>query len=349
MPSIIGEVEWALKQLNGIGLSKRENFKTHKAKNGAVYRASGMIHNYDYYAKVQSEAIRFAKWAKKEHGIKSIYNLEQKHHTQYIEKKQADGVSPGQLANIESYLLKLQRGMERVSESRSRAPVVFMKGRAVENRKRPSSRAYKASEVKKIAENMSEKVRLAQGLSVHLGLRAREAANIRKEHVLLHNNSKVSVAIPREEAKGITKGGRERYIYEKQVPESFYMQLEKAYKHKEPGEKIVGVKTATLRKGLQRACKASGVASQGWHGFRHSFSRNRIDDLFEATGLAADCRDILKQIRNNRQAGKPIDTGFSEEEEKEIFKMVKNCINQIHNELGHGNDRWNLADVYILN
>jgi len=346
MASIVGETEWALKQINGIGKSKRDNFQTHKAKNGAKYRASELIHSFDYYEKIQAESVNFAKWARQEHGIRSIYQLEPKHHTLYIQKKQAEGVSPGQLANIESYMLKLQTGMEKVSIMREKEPTTFIEGRTIENNKRPHNRAYRASEANKLAENLPEKVRLAQGLSVHLGLRAREAANIRKEHVLLHSNNKVSVIIPREEAKGITKGGRERYV-ERKVPETFYKELKNVLHEKEPGQKIVGVKTATLRKGLERACKASGVASQGWHGFRHSYSRNRIDELFETTGRATDCRNALKQISDNRQAGKPIDTGFSEEE-KEVFEEVKDCINSVHNELGHGNERWGLADVYVL-
>ncbi len=344
--SIIGEVEWALKQINGIGISKKDSFETHKAKNGAIYRKSPYIHSYDYYKKIQAESINFVKWAKKEHGIKSIYQLESKHHKQYIEKKQAEGVSPGQLVNIESYLLKMQKGMSKVSGIREKEATTFIEGRTIKNNKKPHNRAYKASEIAKLGENMSAKVSLASGLSVHLGFRAKEAAKIRTEHIKLHENNKVSVAIP--EGRGVTKAGRYRYINKKEVPQSFHKDLKNVLQQKEKGQKIVGVKTSTLRKGLNRASKATGITSKGWHGFRHTFSRNRLDELFEATGKAADCRDALKHISNNRQAGKPVHADFSDENEKEVFKMVKNFIDQVHDEMGHGEDRWALADVYIL-
>lgn len=326
------QVECALKEINRIGFSKRE------AKiNGD---ASG-IHSIKYYRDIQGTSIRFAEFCKREYSLRSIYQLTEEHMKGYVDSLIQKGVTNGYLINVESHLQKLQSAMQKFSERIGKPPVQFISVRQVSPavREQPQNRSYSKDEIASLAREMSPNVRAAMYMSLNLGLRSKEVSNIRVEHIVKCSDGSLQVKI--EQGKGITKGGRFRDI---PVPQSFEPTLHSLMQGKQPYQKIIGLKIGSLRSGLDRACERSGVISSGWHGFRHTYARERLHELLGA------CRDegrmMISRMLENRLNGKKIDAGIKVDE-KELFNAVKCAINTVHHELGHGDNRWGLVAVYM--
>lgn len=326
------QVETALKEINRIGYSKREARQTGDSNN---------IHSIKYYRDVQGTAIRFAEFCRDQYGIRSIYHLTQEHTKGYLQFLMEKGVSNGHLINVESHVKKLQIGMQKFSEKLGKPKVNFVGSRhiATNQREKPKDRSYSSEEISKMGKHMSPGVRAAMQMSVHLGLRAKEVTNIRVEHIVETPNGRLQVHIA--EGRGVTKGGRFRDI---PVPERYESTLRQLIQGKRPEQKILGLKEGTLRSGLNRACERSGALSAGWHGFRHTYARERLEQLLGER--KEEGRGIIERMLNNRSCGRKIDTGIRVHE-KELFQAVKHAINIVHHELGHGDNRWGLVAVYM--
>lgn len=339
MPSPVGQVSYQFDLINKVGESKRaymNHSKKHEFKHHSPY-----IHNYKTLQKHLKESKKFVGWAQKEYGIKSIYQLEQQHHQAYIEKKEEEGLRPGSIVNIESALNSLQRGMKEAARHNNKEPVIFFKERLYENDKRPSDRSYSRETIEKIQESMPEEAKDASILSIELGLRPREAANIRVEHFLLEKgkvyipDKKTAQKIGVKSAQGITKGGRHRKT---NIPNHLKPRLEKMLAGKDPKSKVVGLKQSTLSGYLNDACKGAGVKSNGWHGFRHTFSR----EYFDKIATEKEKENLQKAIQNKRE-GYRADKGILRSELREM----KEKANQVMNQLGHGDNRWEQIETYL--
>ncbi|MBO7748992.1 site-specific integrase [Paenibacillus sp. MWE-103] len=331
--SIKNQVETALKEINRIGSSKRE------AKQGGD---TSNIHSIKYFRDALGTGIRFAEFCRVEYGIRSIYRLTEEHTKGYLNTLRDKGVSQGYLINVESHLCKLQVGMQKFSEKIGKPPVKFINQRHISPKQReiPKDRSYSQEEILKLEKAMSPAVRVAMQMSLQLGLRAKEAINIRVEHIIQRENGQLQVHI--EQGRGITKGGRYRDI---PVPIAYEKPLRQLIQGKEATQKILGgIKEGTLRSGLKRACDRSGVVSFGWHGFRHTYARTRLSELLG--DRQAQGKIIIERMLENRANGRKVHTGISSSE-KELFNVVKESINTVHHELGHGDNRWGLVAVYM--
>jgi integrase/recombinase XerD len=331
--SITNQVVRVFKEINQIGYSKRSAKVDGKVEG---------IHSIKYYRDAQGTAIRFAEFAKEKYGVRNIFQLKQEHVQDYMESLRAKGVTVGHLVNVESHLQKLQTAMLKVSEKLGKEKVIFLPQRTVDYRQKekPVDRSYTRQEVEKLAEHMSPAVRDAMYLSVHLGLRSREACNLRVEHVNL-----IDGQIQIENGKGVTKGGRYRYI---PIPEQYRAEIERLTYGKAPEDKLIGVKTNTLRQGLKRACERSGIKSRGWHGFRHQYARERLEKLLGER--AQDDRVMIAYMLRNQERGWKVDTGIPRslsDPDRQLFEEVRAAVNQVHAELGHGDNRWQLMQVYM--
>lgn len=176
-----------------------------------------------------------------------------------------------------------------------------------------------------------------------LGLRVKEAATIRVEHFKKEEQGwKVNIA----KGTGITKGGRFRYL---DVPKSFERELERMLYGKSPGEQLVSIKLDTIRQSVSKGLKKAGIVQKGrgCHGFRHAFARERVADLMKDRGLNEKGYTMLQRVLENRVEGKLANYGIFREEDKRLFEQVRQVINVVHGEIGHGNDRWDLAEVYM--
>jgi len=326
------QVECALKEINRIGYSKRE---------AKINGDAGGIHSIKYYRDIQGTSIRFAEFCKREYSLRSIYQLTEEHMKGYVDSLIQKGVTKGYLINVESHLQKLQCGMQMFSDRMGKPPVHFISTRRIlpAMREQPQNRSYTKDEIACLEREMSSNVRSAMYMSLNLGLRSKEVSNIRVEHIVKGSDGSLQVKI--EQGKGITKGGRFRDI---PVPKSFEPTLNSLIQGKLPYQKIIGLKEGTLRSGLDRAAKRSGILSVGWHGFRHTYARERINSLLSER--KDEGRAVIERMLENRSSGKKIDAGFRDWD-KTLLNQVKDAINVVHHELGHGDNRWGLVQVYM--
>jgi integrase len=330
--SMKNQVQSVLKEINYIGHSKREARLAGVKEN---------IHSIKYYRDVQGTAIRFAEFCREQYGVRSLYQLSPKHTKGYLQALQDKGVTQGHLINVESHLQKLQNGMQKFSEKLGKSSVTFIPGRQIspEQRELPKNRSYTPEEMSRLEEAMSPGVRTAMQMSVNLGLRAREVANIRVEHIVERQDGRLQVHI--EHGKGVTKGGRFREI---PVPARYEAALRQLIHGKPLDQKILKIKEGTLRSGLKRASDRSQVPSAGWHGFRHTYARERLEIILG--DRIQEGKEMIGQMLENRSEGRKVDAGINGQE-KELFQTVKDAINTVHHELGHGDNRWGLVAVYM--
>ncbi len=341
------QVVTELNQINFMGESK------HLAKNQHPERKVEGIYGRNYFRQVLATSIRFAEFSRKEHRVKSLFDLQPKHHQAFIEHLKSKGVTIGYMVNVESHLLKLQTAMSKTSRRNKRDPVIFLEERLVDYREKesPEDRSYEGWEIELLEVNMSKNVAAAMRMSLHLGFRTITICNIRKEHIVCHPDGSMEIVIPH--GKNILKGGRYLgRISEKHlpllVPDTYVAELKKLIEGKEPKDKILPIKENSLRQGLRRACMKSGVQSAGFHGFRHTFARRRLIKIMGKR--YEEGKTMIDYILKNREQGRRMDYGIPKDVEnpnRKIFNWVQDCVNVVHSELGHGKNRWALVAVYM--
>ncbi|MBP1934859.1 tyrosine-type recombinase/integrase [Ammoniphilus resinae] len=333
------QVESALKVINYIGQSK------HEAKKKIGSNKVTGIYSIKYFRKVLGSSILFSQFAKREFKIKSIFELQPEHHAAYIDELQQKEVTKGYLTNVESHLLKLQTAMRLISEKNHRKPVTFMEKRLIswKDKEKPKDRSYTEEEIQKLEPHFSRAVATAMRMSLNLGFRTVTICNIRVEHVVTQEDGSLRIEIP--DGKGITKGGRFLYL---NVSSSYAPELIGLIKNKGPKDKILPLKENTLRQGLKRACEASGVESAGFHGFRHTYARRRLEQIMG--DRFTEGKIMIDYILKNRDRGRRMDDGISKDPldpYRKSFEWVQDCVNIVHGELGHGKSRWALVAVYM--
>jgi integrase/recombinase XerD len=317
-----------------------------------------LIHSVDYYQEVRGTAIRFMEHAKETAGVKNIWELKPEHTRNYLKHLGSTGASKGYLVNVESYLKKFQTAAGKFCENIGKEPSAFFEGRkySAKERERPVNRSYTPDEVRQLAKHMSPQVRDGMEMAVNLGFRTKTIANIRAEHIVRHEDGRLEVRI--DDGRGITKGGR--FLGRGPdgnhppffVPAAYVPHLERLLHGKKLHEKILPVKESTLRSGLARACKKTGIKSRGFHGFRHTFARNRLDELLGDRKEAG--RELIGRMLKNKAEGRRIEAGVPLRWKQEgtsdappLYRFVLDCIDQVHVGLGHGESRWELMEVYM--
>lgn len=212
--------------------------------------------------------------------------------------------------------------------------------------KKAEDRSYTQEEFERMLPYMSANVRDAVLLQRNLGLRVREACHVLVQHFLIRSDGTYELNIPEGEGKGITKGGRYRIT---RVPEHFTAEIQRLLKNKSAQDRLIPVKTSTVRKGVNRACKKAGIIQngRGTHGFRHLYCRDRLLQLLAEESIESEGQVLLERIMSNRDQGRDADYGILTSRDKEVYRTLKAAIDQIHSEIGHGEDRWDLAERYL--
>lgn len=333
MASMKYQIKCALDEINKIDESKYEARKNNDYDN---------IHSIKYFKDTLDTAVKFGEFCKEQFGIKKVFDITSKHYDSFMKFNENKGVTIGHLINIESHLSKLQNGMGKMADSKKMnvtfKPFVEKRTYSSSNREAPKDRSYSQEEILKLENSFSPSVRDALQMSLQLGLRIREVCNLRVEFIV-ERDGKLHLHIPQGEGKGITKGGRFREL---PIPEVYQTKLSELIKNKNPKEKIIGVKPATLRSALKRACDKLGIYSRGWHGFRHTYARNRLELLLGSKKEIG--KVLIREMLNNREKHLKIDQKLQNHPD---LAFVKEKINQVHSELGHGENRWGLMAVYL--
>ncbi|CAH1211654.1 hypothetical protein PAECIP111892_03616 [Paenibacillus auburnensis] len=333
MASIKYQITSALKEINQIDSSKLEFRKNNDFDN---------IHSIKYFKDALDTGVKFGEYCKSTFGINKLFDIKPEHYASFMKFNEQKGCTVGHLINLESHLSKLQSGMNKLSKSdkikATFTPFVNSRVYSSSERERPTDRSYSIAEIETLAKTFSPTVLNAMQMSLNLGLRIREVCNIRVEHIV-EKNGYLHLLIPKGQGKGITKGGRYREVA---VPGSYEAVLRGLLNGKDPKSKILIVSSGTLRSALKRGCDKTHVKSKGWHGFRHTYARNRLLDLLGDKREVG--KELIRKMLHNRNKHLSIEKNVNDHPD---FTFIVEKINQVHSELGHGPNRWGLMEVYL--
>lgn len=332
--SIVHQCKAAINAIDRIGQSKRD----------ARAKGESGIHSLKQKKETLSGAQNYVKWVRSEYGVKDIHQLKEQHYRAYLNHLKEKGRSVGHRQNVETAIRHLQKGMALRSEKYDRPSVHFCPSKRVvqEDRSTPRDRSYTQQEYQQIQNSVSNNVKHAVMLSRELGLRVREACYVRVEH-FYKERGEWSMKI--ENGTGITKAGRFREV---PVPERFNKELERMLERSEPHERLVFIHPDTVRRAVNEACRKTGIKQngRGMHGFRHAYARERVDQLMQQKGIAASGKQMLERIMENRDQGRAADYGVFDHNHQ-LYQEVTAVVNQVHSEIGHGSNRWDLAAIYM--
>ncbi|QRG67335.1 tyrosine-type recombinase/integrase [Brevibacillus choshinensis] len=326
--SVKNQVVQALRTIDKIGTSKRQARK-------AGDRTG--IHGTTYKVAVQGSAIRFVQYAKENHGIKTLFQLRPEHHKSYMTHLASKGLSKGYMVNMESHLQKLQTGMAKMSENLKKPPITFFEGRTISPGEKEGSRdrSYTREEIEAMFKHMSKMVATAARMGYKLGLRNREVCNLRVEHVQQREDGRLEIRI--ENGRGITKGGRFRNV---PVSQRYENELRGLIISKLPEDRIIPLSETTMRNGVAVACRKAGIESRGTHGFRHTYARERVQELIQERipDQKAEVHWMLKRLVKNYHGEQRMDSGIG----RDLYDDIKGIVDTVLSELGHGEGRWDL-------
>lgn len=327
--SIVHDVKVCLNEVDRIGFSKRDARKV-----GDV----GMIHSLKQKEHAMSACQNFVRWVRAEFGVRKVYELEENHYLAYMGHLEDKGSSIGHRRNIETGLRHLQKGMDKRSEYFQKERCVFTPKNRItvpEPFEGVSNRSYQNEEIQALLEQVPATTSDAVKLMYGLGLRVKEAANIRVEHFVPTGTGwRVEI----KNGSGVTKAGRFRQLV---VPKHFEKDLLRMLSGKEPIDRLVSIKLDTIRKSVNEGFKKAGIiqSKRGCHGFRHSYARKRMTELLtkEETNLFSSCMERYME-------NKAFDYGVHD---KKLFDNMKAKMDLVHSELGHGKNRFDLAVRYM--
>ena len=300
----------------------------------------------------------FAKFCKEQFKVKSIYHFKEEHYKAFLESKSHTSI--GNQRDVETALRKLQNGMRAMSEKTGHKPTQFCGEKRMTDwraQEKPRNRSYTNEQVESIRESVSPNVRNAVDLAREVGLRVREVTQCRIEHFVrnvdehgnkvFHHLEKDHLIFKatRENAAGVTKGGRPR---DTPVPERFQERLQQLLanaKHN-PVQRLVPITDRHCQDTIRAVCDKHDFHREGMHGFRHSYTRERLEIFYKEKGISETGPKMLERIMQNRDVWRKADYGINSKEDKQLFNQVKECLDRVQAEIGHGKGRWDLVERY---
>ncbi|GEN47192.1 site-specific integrase [Alkalibacillus haloalkaliphilus] len=326
MASIIKQVKESVEKMDKIGVSKRE------------FRLNGQkpeIHSYKQKKHTLSAGYNFAKWVRDEYNVKKLHQLTPEHYEKYIHHLENRGGSKGHLRNIETALRFLERGFQKFSEEYGKEIITFTsEKRLIAPAKRTENiqdRSYSNFEIEQVISKMSDNMQKAVTLMRELGLRSEEVSKIRVEHI---EKGRLFIS----QGEGVTKGGRHRLI---EIPNNLNNEIEKMLEGKEKTDRLVPIRSDSIRKMNNEAFKKAGLETdgRGCHGYRYAYAYKRVKELMNSKE-----QKILSQVLKRYGEGKNADYGVHD---KRGYNDMKEKMDLIHSELGHGKNRFDLAFRYM--
>lgn len=317
--SIVFQVDTCIQQIDKIGTSKREARK----------QGIKAIHGKKTKNEIRKISRQFVKWARTEHGVKNLHDLTEEHYKSFLESK--SHTSLGYQRSIETSLRMLQEGLKRYSERHGLTCNGFVpEKRLIASMSRlegVSDRSISLSDINAIKANVSKNVRKAIELMHNMGFRVSGSVSIIVSDV---NFEKGFVGVTE-------KGGRYREV---PIPQGFERTLAEMIEGKESYEKLVPIKEGTVSDAVKKVSKKLGIKNYtGTHAFRHTYARNRVNEL-----MTKEEKELFQRCLSRYAADKKFDYGVHN---KQLYNSMKNKMDQVHHELGHGKNRFDLAVRYM--
>jgi len=320
--SVLYQVDTCITQIDKIGFSKKE-FRENNIK---------AIHSYKTKDEVRKISRQFVNFTRDKFDIKNLHELKQEHYEIFLESK--NNTSLGYQRTIETHLNLLQEGLNKYSERNGIETNTFCPGeRIIKSATRGENVSNRALDIKKI-ENIKAESSLNTSNAVELmhgfGLRVEEATTVRVTDIDFQAKS-IDILFG--------KGGRPRTIY---FENKHIEKLEEMTKGKDLNDCLVPVSKTAVSNEIKKTANQLGYKNYtGTHSFRHSYARERLDVL-----MTREEKDLFeKQIKHYKDK-KPFDYAI-QKDKQELYNSMKSKIDQIHHELGHGNNRFDLALRYM--
>src|SRR5699024_5609774 len=320
--SIIFDVKESIRAADKIGRSKM-NYRKREKKH--------YIHSHKTKTEVEKISYQFVNYCRDTLGVNKLHKIEEKHFLAFMKTK--ENLSLGYQRNIETNLRIMQRGFLDRSEKLNKTATPFCtNGRITESMSRNEG-VYDCSlpirDIQAIKEQASENGQKALDLMHNLGFRVSGATSVTAGDVKWHEN-----------VVGVTeKGGRYREV---PIPQGFREGLANMTKDKEPHERLVPVKSGTIRDDLREASKKAKIWTYtGTHSFRHSYARERVEK-----DMSVEEKRLMDKCLENYANGREFDYAIHENR-KVLYHSMTLKIDGIHKDLGHGNGRYDLALRYM--
>ncbi|WP_419783313.1 tyrosine-type recombinase/integrase [Maridesulfovibrio sp.] len=233
------------------------------AKTWAQIAEKTAIYSYKTADAYREIWLRFAKFARKNEGLRDLVKVEPRHVRSYLEHCAEKGVSAATFGQYAAALGKFENALNLfVRGKRSynlRSGIKAARRPAVNLVRFDDSRAYERP-VELVSSVRSESHQLAAQIQLHTGCRVREAALIESSQV---SNGQFSYQ---------GKGG---LVVTKNIPQVLESKL-RVYFNREGQFKIDPEK---YRRSLKTASVATGQKYQGSHGLRWSYAQGRMVEL----------------------------------------------------------------------
>jgi len=310
----------SIREVDLIGVSKHEARK--KDIKG--------IHSKKTKNEVRKISMQFANFVRDEFGVKKLFQMKEEHYKAFMASK--SHLSLDYQRGIETHLRLLQEGLNKRAERFKKPKTYFCtEKRLIPPRSRlegVSDRSIKNPDIiRQLKGKVSQNVSNAIDLMHKLGLRVSGATSVIVEDVKF-DKGVVSI---------VEKGGRSREV---PIPKGFEGALSKMVEGKEPHERLVPIKAGTVSDDIKQASKKLDIKSYtGTHAFRHTYARDRVEQL-----MTNDEKVLFKKCLSRYAAGKSFDYGVYD---RELYDSMKNKMDQVHAELGHGKNRFDLAIRYM--
>ena len=282
-----GSVKWQskeiLKKIDGIGQSKREtraNSGMKSPHNG--HAVSPMIHSYQYYGEVLRTAIDLGQFAKNEYGIKDMTKIDGHVVRDFLASKMEQGVSYRTLSNYASHIAKINHGLKQIEPSVAdfSRDIAQFREVARENAARIERGPRFYAQPARIVSGIRDPVaRLVGKLQYELGLRVAEARHVKPDQIR-----------QTESGYSLTVQGKGGYTLTKELPTPLANEL---LKHIRENGKL-DVKYERYRDELRESVERAGEEWHGTHGLRHSYAKERMEELTLKEGLSRE--EALKEV-----------------------------------------------------
>jgi len=309
-----------IREVDRIGVSKK------------AARKQGMkfIHSKKVKNEVRKISMQFANYVRDNFDIKKLHNVTQEHYKAFLASKSHTTLDYRR--GIETHLNLLQKGLQRRSERFGKEQVQFVpEKRLIPSRGRlegVSDRSIKnASVIERLKENVSRNVSNSIDLMHRMGFRVDGVVSIKVKDVDFEKG-----------VVGVTeKGGRHREV---PIPKGFEKKLAGMIEGKETHERLVPIKKGTVSDAIKEASRKINMQDYtGTHAFRHTYCRDRVDEI-----MTKGEKELLQRCLSQYAAGKNFNYGVHDQE---LYNSMKTKIDQIHAEVGHGKNRFDLALRYM--